>query len=289
MMLVPRISFECFPPKTTEGALQLTAAAQMLAKYEPAFFSVTFGAGGSTRDGTIETVKMLQATTKKNIVPHLSCVGATRAEIIEMLHLYQELGVRRLIALRGDLPSGMVQVGEFKYASDLVQLIREETGDYFCIDVAAYPEIHPQAQSAADDVLNLQRKYRAGANSAITQYFFNPDAYFYLLDDCARFGINMPIYPGIMPITQFNRLARFSDICGAEIPRWIRKRLEGYGDDIESIQAFGLELVHDLCQRLLAGGAPGLHFYTLNRAEAVVKILKLLQTTKQQSTVTHGV
>lgn len=251
------LSFEFFPPKTPEGAQQFTDAANKLAKQHPQFFSVTFGAGGSTRVGTIEAVASLQQNTEIPVAPHLSCIGATRTEILETLEHYQALGVKRIVALRGDLPSGMGQAGELRFASDLVALIREATGDYFHISVAAYPEIHPQALNASDDVMNLKRKFDAGADVAITQYFFNPDAYFYLLDDCARYGVYMPVVPGIMPITQFSKLARFSDACGAEIPRWIRKRLESFGDDVESVQTFGREVVYNLCQRLLAGGAPG--------------------------------
>jgi len=270
------ISFECFAPKTAEGIEHLSSAVLALTKCNPNFFSVTFGAGGTTRDGTIETVNLLQSITKRMAVPHLSCIGSSRKQIIDILHTYKSMGVKRIIALRGDLPSGMGQGGELEFASDLVALIRNVTGDYFHIDVAAYPDIHPQAINATDDILNLKRKYEAGANSAITQYFFNPDAYFYLLDDCARNGINLSITPGIMPIVQFHRLARFSDACGAEIPRWIRKRLEAYADDTASIKAFGLEVVHHLCEALIAGGAPGLHFYTLNRAEAIENILSTL-------------
>lgn len=270
------ISFEFFPPKTSEGMTYLCETAKTLTSLHPQFFSVTFGAGGSTRDGTVETVKLLQHKTDVHVAPHLSCIGSNRDEIVETLHQYKSIGIRRVVALRGDLPSGMGQAGEFKFASELVALIRQTTGDYFHIEVAAYPEFHPQAKNSLDDILNLKRKYEAGANSAITQYFFNPDAYFYYLDDCARQGIHLPITPGIMPITQFSKLARFSDMCGAEIPRWIRKRLESYGDDIESIQAFGFEVVHDICERLIAGGAPGLHFYTLNHPEASLRILNQL-------------
>lgn len=274
------LSFECFPPKTPEGVQHLKDTAQVLANFNPQFISVTFGAGGSTREGTIDTVRMLREQTRLNIVPHISCMGSTRAQLIDILQAYQKMGIKRLVALRGDMPSGMGQGGEFRYASELVSLIREVTQDHFYIDVAAYPEIHPQARNVHDDILNLKRKFDAGANSAITQYFFNPDAYFYYVEECARYGMMLPIVPGIMPITQFAKLARFSDICGAEIPLWIRKRLESYGDDVESIQAFGLEVVYKLTQQLMAGGAPGLHFYTLNRADAVANILKLLNLTR---------
>ncbi|RDI45136.1 methylenetetrahydrofolate reductase [NAD(P)H] [Aquicella lusitana] len=270
------ISFEFFPPKTDEGESQLQDTAIRLAEYHPHFFSMTFGAGGSTRAGTIEMVKMLQGKTSVPVAPHLACIGSSREEMVGVIRQYQDLKVRRIVALRGDLPSGMVQPGEFRYASELVALIRETAGDFFHIEVAAYPEIHPQAKSVEDDILNLKRKYEAGASSAITQYFFNPDAYFYYLDECAKHSIYMPIVPGIMPITQFSRLVRFSEMCGAEIPCWIRKRLESYGDDMESIKAFGFEVVFHLCQTLIAGGAPGLHFYTLNKSEATLKILENL-------------
>ena len=267
------ISFEFFPPKNQESLAKLIETAKNLSALSPSFFSVTFGAGGSTREGTLETVKALQQATGVPITPHLSCIASSRAEIVDILKTYQSLGVKRIVALRGDLPSGMVQAGEFEYASDLVALIRQETGDYFDIEVAAYPEYHPHAKSAHDDVLNLKRKFDAGATSAITQYFFNPDAYFYFLDECAKEQIFMPIVPGIMPIHQFSKLLRFSNTCGAEIPQWMRKRFESYGDDQASIQAFGLEVVSNLCQRLLSGGAPGLHFYALNQAEPSTTLL----------------
>lgn len=270
------ISFEFFPPKTLEGIEQLSHTASTLAEFRPHFFSVTYGAGGSTRDGTIETVKMLQQKTDVLVAPHLACIGSNQEEILETLHHYKLIGVKRIVALRGDLPSGMGQTGEFKYAVELVELIRETTGDHFYIEVAAYPEIHPQAESVLDDILNLKRKYEAGANSAITQYFFNPDAYFYYIDECAKHGIFFPIVPGIMPIMQFQKLARFSDACGAEIPRWIRKRLESYGTDMDSVKKFGIEVVYQLCERLIAGGAPGLHFYTLNKTDSTVILLKML-------------
>jgi len=278
------LSFEFFPPKTQEGVLNLHHAAQDLSTYQPKFLSVTFGAGGSTRNGTIDTVNLLQKT-KCIVAPHLSCIGSEPDDIQEILAQYKILGVQRIIALRGDLPSGMGQAGSMRYASELVEFIRKTTGSYFHIDVAAYPEIHPQAKSANDDVLNLKRKIEAGANSAITQYFFNADAYFHYIDECAKVGIHAPITPGIMPITQFNRLSRFSDICGAEIPRWISQRLESYSDDVASIKAFGLEVVTNLCERLLGGGAPGLHFYTLNKAvatEAILGNLGVIQEEKRK-------
>lgn len=281
MKFLPKsnLSFEFFPPKTAAGMERLTKTVKTLSNFSPQFFSVTFGAGGSTRDGTLETVTTLLQKTKTNVAPHISCIGSTHAEIASLLQTYKTLGLNRIVALRGDLPSGMGTSGPFKYACDLVKLIRTTTDDHFHIEVAAYPEIHPQAKSVRDDVLNLKRKYDAGANSAITQYFFNTDGYFYLADECRKQHVDMPIVPGIMPITQFEKLARFSDACGAEIPRWIRKRLESYGDDLASVQQFGIEVVYNLCQNLLAGGAPGLHFYTLNKSEATVEIIKLLDLT----------
>jgi methylenetetrahydrofolate reductase (NADPH) len=264
----PRVfSFEFFPPKTDEGRANLRAATEQLAALKPRFFSVTFGAGGSTREGTFETVKDIRGMGFV-AAPHISCIGSTRAQLREILDGYRSLGVKQLVALRGDLPSGagMGALGELRYANELVEFIRAETGDHFHIEVAAYPEIHPQAPSAADDIRNFARKVKAGADSAMTQYFFNPDAYYRFVDDCEALGLDLPIVPGIMPITNYKQLARFSDACGAEIPRWIRRRLEGYGDDLEAIRAFGLDVTTALCDSLLAAGAPGLHFYTLNRA-----------------------
>jgi len=270
------ISFEFFPPKTPEGMIHLNENAKKLSAFHPEFFSVTFGAGGSTRDGTLQTLKMLHESSPIPIAPHLACMGCRREELKEILQTYKALGAKRIVALRGDLPSGMGQSGELRFAKELVSLIRETTGDYFHIEVAAYPEFHPQANNAREDLINFKSKVDAGANSAITQYFFNPDAYFYFLDQCIQHHISIPIIPGIMPITQFARLVRFSDMCGAEIPRWIRKRLESYGDDIESIRAFGIEVVRDLCEKLLKNGAPGLHFYTLNQADASIALVELL-------------
>ncbi|MEO1767346.1 methylenetetrahydrofolate reductase [NAD(P)H] [Thiobacter aerophilum] len=258
-------SFEFFPPKTPEGVEKLRATRRQLAQLNPAFFSVTFGAGGSTRDRTLETVLEIQAEGY-NAAPHLSCIGSTKDSIREVLATYQAHGIRHIVALRGDLPSGMADPGEFHYANELVAFIRQETGDWFHIEVAAYPEFHPQAKSARDDLLNFKRKVEAGADAAITQYFYNADAYFRFVEDCQALGIGIPIVPGIMPITNSAQLARFSDACGAEIPRWIRKRLEAMADDLDDIRAFGLDVVTELCDRLLAGGAPGLHFYTLNQA-----------------------
>lgn len=277
------ISFEFFPPKTPEGLNNLELTATKLSSLEPQFFSVTFGAGGSTREGTFKAVSALQEVTLTPIAPHLSCIGSTREDLIQILDKYKTLGIKRIVALRGDLPSGMGQSGEFKYASELVQLIRKIHGDHFHIEVAAYPEFHPQSKNAIEDVLNFKTKVEAGANSAITQYFFNPDAYFYYLDQCAKQNIFIPIIPGIMPITQFSKLVRFSDMCGAEIPRWIRKRFEAYGDDQESIKSFGIEVIHDLCQRLIEGGAPGLHFYTLNHFEASMVLVPSLKNVHNSS------
>ena len=276
LLTQPRISFEFFPPKSKEGMQSLSNVASLLAVYDPHFYSVTFGAGGSTREGTIETVKILKGQFPVRMAPHLTCIGATKQSVLTVLDHYKAIEIKRIVALRGDLPQQMTYMGDFTYADQLVSLIRERTGDCFHIEVAAYPEIHPQALSAQDDLVSLKAKYEAGADSAITQYFFNPDAYFYYLEDCARLKINMPVIPGIMPITQFSRLARFSDMCGAEIPRWIRKRLESYGDDAASIQAFGFEVVEQLCRKLIEGGAPGLHFYTMNRAETSIALLKQL-------------
>ena len=268
----PIYSFEFFPPKTAEGISRLAATSATLANLKPRFFSVTFGAGGSTRGHTFETVVDLQKNTGIDTAPHLSCISSTRENIREALAAYQDKGISHMVALRGDMPSGMVEAGEFRYANELVSFIREETGDHFHIEVAAYPEYHPQANSPDRDLANFTRKVDAGANSAITQYFYNPDAYSRFVDRCAGAGINIPIVPGIMPVTNYHQLARFSDACGAEIPRWMRKRLEAYGDDIASIRAFGEEVVTSLCARLLKEGAPGLHFYTMNRAEPVVAI-----------------
>ena len=258
-------SFEFFPPQTSEGMEKLVATRKLLAAHDPAYFSVTFGAGGSTQDRTLQTVAQIKASGS-DVAPHLSCVGSTKENIRTLLTTYQTLGVERIVALRGDLPSGMGSIGEFHYANELVEFIRAETGDHFHIEVAAYPEVHPQARSARDDLLNFKRKVESGADAAITQYFYNADSYFYFVDECRKLGITTPIVPGIMPIVKYSQLARFSDMCGAEIPRWMRKTLEGCGDDSEAVQAFGLDVVTSLCEKLLAGGAPGLHFYTLNQA-----------------------
>jgi methylenetetrahydrofolate reductase (NADPH) len=269
-------SFEFYPPKTEEGAASLQVVHSKLAEQNPEFFSVTFGAGGSTRDKTFDTVVEIQ---QKGIAaaPHLSCVASTKENIRSILKSYQEHGISKIVALRGDLPSGMMSAGEFRYANELVAFIREETGDAFEIHVAAYPEVHPQAQSAAEDFKNFKRKVEAGANAVITQYFYNAEAYFYFVDLCEMNGITIPIVPGIMPITQYAQLFRFSEMCGADIPRWLRKRLVDFGDDRASIQAFGLDLVSNLCQRLLDGGAPGLHFYTMNQSAPTLAILESLR------------
>ncbi len=267
------LSFEFFPPQTPEGIEKLNATRKLLSQLKPEFFSVTFGAGGSTRDRTLETVQQIQAEGSA-AAPHLSCVGSTRENIRAILQTYKKVGIKRIVALRGDLPSGMATTGEFHYANELVAFIRAETGDHFHIEVAAYPEFHPQAKSPRDDLLNFERKVKAGANSAITQYFYNPDSYFHFVEQCHKLGITIPIVPGIMPIGKFSQLARFSDACGAEIPRWVRKTLESYGDDTASVQAFGLDVVTKLGEILLVGGAPGLHFYTLNQSAPSLEIWK---------------
>ena len=269
-------SCEFFPPNTDEGMRKLFAAREELMPMRPAFFSVTYGAGGTTRERTFEAIQAIQAHSGVDAAPHLTCVASTRAGIREILDHYRAQGIHRIVALRGDLPSGMREFGEFRYANELVEFIRAETGDEFHIEVAAYPEFHPQAPSPERDLLHFQRKVEAGANSAITQYFYNPDSYFRLVDDCQRLGLDLPIVPGIMPITNYTQLARFSDACGAEIPRWIRKRLEGFGEDRDAIRAFGLDVVTDLCLRLLEGGAPGLHFYTMNQAGPTLTICERL-------------
>ena len=266
-----RFSFEFFPPKTDQGREKLQTVRDRLAEVHPDFFSVTFGAGGSTRDRTIETVLNLHSQGIST-APHLSCVGGTRESIAELLDIYRESGVNRIVALRGDLPSGMGASGELRYANELVAFIREHSGDTFNLEVAAYPEFHPQARNAEEDLKNFARKVDAGANSTITQYFFNADSYFYFIDRLEKMNITIPVVPGIMPIVNFSSLVRFSDMCGAEIPRWIRKQLEAYGDDSDSIKKFGEEVVTRMCERLLAAGAPGLHFYTLNQAEASLNI-----------------
>jgi methylenetetrahydrofolate reductase (NADPH) len=269
------LSFEFFPPKTPEGAEKLRGVRQQLYALAPEFCSVTYGAGGSTQEGTFNAVREILAEGVA-AASHFSCVGATRATVREQLQALKAMGVRRLVALRGDLPSGYGAGGEFHYASDLVAFIRAETGDDFRIEVAAYPEIHPQARSVDADLQAFVAKVRAGADSAITQYFYNTDAYFRFVDDVLKLGVDTPVVPGIMPITSSTQLMRFSDACGAEIPRWIRLRLQGFGDDTASIKAFGLDVVTDLCDQLRCAGAPGLHFYTMNQSAAPIEIVRRL-------------
>lgn len=266
------ISFEFFPPNTEAGRDKLVMTRDALASRKPRFFSVTYGAGGSTQERTLSTVRAVRESGITT-APHLSCIGSEKAMLREVLTQYREDGIDSLVALRGDLPSGMSGIGDLRYANELVEFIRDETGNHFEIAVAAYPESHPQAESFERDLQNFVRKMNAGANLAITQYFFNADSYFHFVERVRALGIEAPIVPGIMPITNYSKLARFSDACGAEIPRWIRKQLEAYGDDSESIAAFGEEVISTLCQRLLDGGAPGLHFYTLNQAEPTLKVV----------------
>lgn len=269
------LSIEFFPPQSAEGADKLRATRDQLTVLEPGFFSVTYGAGGSTRERTFATVKEIAAAGYE-AAPHLSCVGASRDSIRGILQEYVDAGIRRIVALRGDLPSGAGAAGEFRYASELVEFIRAETGDRFHIEVAAYPEWHPQAKSPKDDLAAFKHKVEAGANSAITQYFYNLDAYLHFVDEVRKLGLDTPIVPGIMPIGSFSKLARFSDACGAEIPRWMRKTFESYGDDSDAIRAFGLDVVTRLCEQLLAAGAPGLHFYSMNQAAPTLEICRRL-------------
>jgi methylenetetrahydrofolate reductase (NADPH) len=271
------ISLEFFPAKTPEGNEKLRQARQALYELAPEFCSVTFGAGGSTQEGTLSAVREIMDEGWP-AAPHLSCIGQTRESIRERLTAYEAAGVKRIVTLRGDLPSGYGASGEFRYASDLVAFVRSETGRRFHIEVAAYPEVHPQARSPLSDIEAFAAKVDAGADSAITQYFFNADAYFHYMNELARRGLNVPVVPGIMPITSSTQLMRFSDACGAEIPRWIRLRLQSFGDDTASIRAFGLDVVTDLCQQLRAAGAPGLHFYTMNQAPATLEICRRLAT-----------
>jgi len=273
---MPAISFEFIPPKTDEQRAQLDKSAKELKALKPEYVSVTFGAGGSTLSYTSETVARLHRQHGLDVAPHLSCMGGTRKEIADLLDTYRAAGYRRLVALRGDLPSGMASPGDFRYAAELVRFIREHTGDHFHIEVAAYPEMHPQAEDVQVDLKHFKAKVDAGADGAITQYFFNADAYFRFVDDVRRIGVSVPIVPGIMPISNYAQLKRFSDACGAEIPRWIAKRMQAYYDDAESIRAMGAEVVAQMCRRLLEGGAPGLHFYTLNRTKATRAVLDQL-------------
>ena len=270
------ISFEFFPPRTPEGAVKLRAARAQLAALKPEYFSVTFGAGGSTREGTLNTV-MEMHREGLSVAPHISCIGTSRDSVRGLLAGYRGHGIHRVVALRGDMPSGAAGgAGDFRYANELVEFIRAETGDWFEIEVAAYPEYHPQSRSPADDLQSFVRKVNAGADSAITQYFYNFDAYARFVDDVTALGCTVPIVAGVMPIVSYTQLARFSDACGAEIPRWMRQRLESFGDDRASIREFGLDVVTRLCEQLLAAGAPGLHFYTLNQAEASVELCRRL-------------
>lgn len=274
-MNLPELSFEFFPPQTTEGMVKLREVRRKLASAEPTFFSVTYGAGGSTRERTFDIVMEIAAEGHV-AAPHLSCVGSTREGIRKILHDYRDHGIRRIVALRGDLPSGMADAGEFRYANELVEFIRAETGDTFRIEVAAYPEWHPQARNPREDLQNFKRKVDAGADSAITQFFYNTDAYAHFVAEARALGVTIPIVPGIMPIGSFSKLARFADSSGAEIPRWMRRKFESFGDDADSIRAFGLDVVTELCARLVELGAPGLHFYTLNQSALSLEILRRL-------------
>ncbi|NOY16792.1 MAG: methylenetetrahydrofolate reductase [NAD(P)H] [Gammaproteobacteria bacterium] len=269
--IIKIFSLEYFPARTEKGKQSLATTRKELSKLKPAFASVTFGAGGSTQDGTYQTVKTIIEEDGLEAAPHISCISTNRNTLAKMLAEYRKLGVKRLVTLRGDIPSGYgrAEHNELRYANELVEFIRQQTGDHFTIEVAAYPEFHPQATSPHADLINFKRKVDAGADSAITQYFFNPDAYFRFIDDCQKIGVGIPIVPGIMPITNYKQLAHFSDACGAEIPRWIRKRLEAYGNDLESIRKFGLDVIIHLCEQLLEADAPGLHFYSMNRHEPV--------------------
>ncbi|HWW06428.1 methylenetetrahydrofolate reductase [NAD(P)H] [Collimonas sp.] len=273
-------SIEFFPPKTPEGAEKLRVTRAKLAELHPRYFSVTFGAGGSTQKGTLDTVLDIRSEGHE-AAPHLSCLGSSREALRTILTQYKDHGIKRLVALRGDLPSGYgamdISSGEFRYANELVEFIRAETGDWFHIEVAAYPEMHPQAKSPQDDVQRYVNKVKAGASGAITQYFYNADAYFRFVEEAQKLGATIPVIAGIMPITNYSQLMRFSDMCGTEIPRWIRLKLASYGDDTDSIRAFGLDVVTQLCERLLAGGAPGLHFYTLNQSAATIAIWQRLK------------
>ncbi|MEA5667072.1 methylenetetrahydrofolate reductase [NAD(P)H] [Stenotrophomonas sp. ATCM1_4] len=270
------ISFEFYPPKTDDQRAQLDRTAAKLKGHAPEYVSCTFGAGGSTLSYTSETVRHLNQHHGFQAAPHLSCVGGTREEIRELLKLYRAIGVKRLVALRGDLPSGMGFPGDLRYASELIAFIRAEHGDAFRIEVGAYPETHPQANDALADLRHFKTKIDAGADAAITQYFYNADAYFHFVDAVTRLGVDVPIIPGVMPISNFSQLRRFSEQCGAEIPRWISKRMQAYGDDAESVRAFGADVVASLCERLIAGGAPSLHFYTLNLAKPTNAVLQRL-------------
>jgi methylenetetrahydrofolate reductase (NADPH) len=274
-METANFSIEFYPPKTPEGVDKLRVVRDKLAQLNPTYYSVTFGAGGTTQQGTLDTVLEIQAAGY-DAAPHLSCVGGTRASVRAILQEFQQKGIKRLVALRGDLPSGYGGAGELRYANELVEFIRAETGDWFHIEVAAYPEVHPQARSPQDDLQNFARKVQAGADAAITQYFYNADAYFQFVDAARKLGVDVPIVAGIMPITNYTQLMRFSDMCGAEIPRWVRLKLASFGDDAASIKAFGVDVVTALCERLIAGGAPGLHFYSMNQAVPTMAVWERL-------------
>jgi methylenetetrahydrofolate reductase (NADPH) len=269
------ISFEFFPPKTPEGVEKLVGVRQKLYALKPEFFSVTYGAGGSTQDGTLQTVQAIMADGYA-AAPHFSCIGATRDSVRAQLAQFRAAGIKRMVALRGDLPSGFGAFGEFRYASELVEFIRAETGDEFHIEVGCYPEVHPQAKSPDDDLRAYTLKVKAGASSAITQYFYNVDSYFHFVEQAQKLGATIPVVAGVMPIISSSQLMRFSDACGAEIPRWIRLRLQAFGDDTASIKAFGLDVTTQLCERLIAGGVPAIHFYTMNQAAATVEIVRRL-------------
>ena len=276
MALLPQLSFEFFPPRTDQAVSDLKQTSKILAGYNPEFFSVTFGAGGGTRELTTETVRELGGRTGIEVAPHISCVGASREAILHSLAVYFEMGVKRIVVLRGDLPSGDIGVGEFRFASDLVEFIRFKKGKSFRIEVAAYPEFHPQSVNASSDLLNFKRKVDAGANSAITQFFYNVDSYTRLIENCEKLGISIPIVPGVMPITNYRNLSRFASVCGAEIPRWLDKRLLEYEEDLESLRSFGVDVVTKLCERLIAAGAPGLHFFSLNKHSSISAICDFL-------------
>lgn len=275
MAAIP-LSFEFYPPKTDDQSAQLDRTLGKLKAYSPEFVSCTFGAGGSTLSNTSETVRRMRTEHKLEGTPHITCVGGSREEIRALLKLYRALGCQRIVALRGDMPSGMIGQGEFRYANELVEFIRSEHGNHYHIEIGAYPETHPQARDAQSDLVNFKRKVDAGANSAITQYFYNADAYFRFVDDVRRLGIDIPVVPGIMPISNFTQLRRFSEACGAEIPRWAEQRMRGFGDDVTAVREFATDMVAALCQRLVAGGAPSLHFYTLNMAKPTLNVLARL-------------
>lgn len=267
-------SLECFPPRTAEGSEKLNVVIDNLGVLNPEYISVTYGAGGTTQEKTLETVTHIQRNTPFNAVPHLTCIGATKESIRALLNTYQDLGIKRIVALRGDMPSGMMDPGEFKYAADLVAFIRQETGKQFILEVAAYPETHPQARNCDQGIKHFKHKVDQGADAAITQYFFNADSYFYFIDACEKAGIDLPIVPGIMPITNYEQLIRFSTMCGAEVPRWLKCRLESFDEDTAGLRAFGQDYVTRLCQRLLDNGAPGLHFYSMNKTQPTLNIVR---------------